>query len=220
MFLFYKEFADDSDVNDAMHEVNRAFSSKGFTFEVSESILDCVYGISLTEMVPVTLKLGNGASYLGSISIDTLLMCELVNGVFVVNPDFLKIHTSIDDRGLNIKLSNREQFLSMEDIKSMALDYAFQIMRPSGSRPIVGKLSVRQKGIGYEVSVNNSLPLLNSYEDRHVFRSTQHLVRGLYQCILREMVEHKRVQIGQHAWVHVGMELPIVWQLLDIDQTD
>ena len=216
MFIYYKTFADDQDVQDALGEVHKSLRFGGFSVRLSDDVQDAMFDKALIDMVPAALILSDGAVLEGTISIDTLMQCNLVRDKLVVNPDDVKVHTSVDDRGLIIRLSNRNQFMPREELEELAKSKNF-IVGCKGTPIVRSILSVRQRGAGYEVSLNNSLPILNSYDDRYAFRSELHLVHSLYTCIKREMRENSRIQIGKHSWISTHLDLPIVWQLQDID---
>ena len=217
MFIYYKSFADDHDVQDALGEVHKAVRLGGFAVRLSDDIQACMFDKALIDMVPATLVLSDSVVLEGTISIDTLMQCALVRDKLVVDPDYIKVHTSVDDRGLIVRLTNRNQFMMREELEEIVKSKNF-IVGNHNAGPIVRSIpSIRQRGAGYEVSLNNSIPLLNSYDDRYAFRSELHLVHSLYTCIKREMRENCRVQIGQHSWISTHLDLPIVWQLRDID---
>ena len=217
MFIYYKSFADEHDVQDALGAVHKSLRLGGFSVRVADDVQSSMFDKALMDMVPAALILSDGAVLEGTISVDTLMQCSLVRDKLVVNPDEVRVHTSVDDRGLIVCLSNRNQFMLREELDELAKSKNF-IVGCSQCGPIVRSiLSVRQRGAGYEVSLNNSLPILNSYDDRYAFRSELHLVHSLYNCIKREMRENSRIQIGQHSWISTHLDLPIVWQLQDID---
>lgn len=217
MFIYYKGFADDQDVQDALGEVHKALRLGGFSVRLSDDVQATMFDKALIDMVPASLVLSDSVVLAGAIAVDTLMQCSLVRDKLIVNPDFIRVHTSVDDRGLIVRLTNRDQFMLREDLEEIVKSKNFII----GNRitgPVVRSIpSIRQRGAGYEVSLNNSLPLLNSYDDRYAFRSELHLVHSLYTCIKREMWENSRIQIGQHSWISTHLDLPIVWQLRDID---
>jgi hypothetical protein len=217
MFIYYKSFADDQDVQDALNEVHKALRLGGFSVRLSDDVQSTIFDKALIDMVPATLMLSESVVLEGTIAVDTLMQCSLVRDKFIVNPDYVRVHTSVDDRGLVVRMTNRNQFMMREELEEIVKTKQFTV-GSMGQTPVIRSvLSVHQRGAGFEVSLNNSLPLLNSYDDRYAFRSELHLVHSLYTCIKREMRENSRVQIGKHSWISTHLDLPIVWQLRDID---